>query len=73
MLCTLAGIDIHTSILLCCAQVLNNLKDKFSGCVKLMFQPGEETSGGAKPMIDSGILEIQKSILVYALHIEPRS
>ena len=26
------GHDIHTSILLCCAQVLNNLKDKFSGC-----------------------------------------
>lgn len=65
------GHDIHTSILLCCAQVLNNLKDKFSGCVKLMFQPGEETSGGAKPMIDSGILENPKVNSCVALHIEP--
>lgn len=65
------GHDIHTSILLCCAQVLNNLKDKFSGCVKLMFQPGEETSGGAEPMIEAGILENPKVDSCVALHIEP--
>lgn len=65
------GHDVHTSILLCCAMVLNKLKDKFSGCVKLMFQPGEETSGGAEPMISAGILENPKVDTCVALHAEP--
>lgn len=65
------GHDVHTSVLLCCAEVLSNLRSEFSGCVKLMFQPGEETSGGAKPMIDAGILENPKVDTCIALHVEP--
>lgn len=65
------GHDVHTSTLLCCAMVLNNLKDRFSGCVKLMFQPGEETSGGAEPMISAGILKNPNVDTCVALHIEP--
>ncbi len=65
------GHDVHTSILLCCAIVLNNLKHEFSGCVKFMFQPGEETSGGAEPMINAGILENPKVDTCIALHVEP--
>lgn len=65
------GHDVHTSILLCCAAVINRLKNSFSGCVKLMFQPGEETSGGAEPMIKAGILENPKVDSCVALHVEP--
>lgn len=65
------GHDVHTSVLLCCAEVLSSLKDEFSGCVKLMFQPGEETSGGAEPMINAGILENPPVDTCIALHVEP--
>ncbi len=65
------GHDVHTSVLLCCAVVLSKLKDKFSGSVKLMFQPGEETTGGAEPMIDAGILCSPDVDSCVALHIEP--
>lgn len=65
------GHDVHTSIILCCAAVINRLKNRFSGCVKFMFQPGEETSGGAEPMIRAGILENPKVDSCAALHIEP--
>lgn len=65
------GHDIHTATLLCCAEVINNIKEHFSGCVKLMFQPGEETSGGAEPMIENGILKNPDVDTCVAMHIEP--
>ncbi len=49
------GHDAHTAIALLLCEALLKLKDEFSGCVKIVFQPGEETSGGAEPMINSGI------------------
>ena len=42
--------------------ILNELKSEFSGTIKFMFQPAEEGSGGAKPMIEAGILEILRSM-----------
>jgi amidohydrolase len=39
------------------ATVLNRIKDEFSGTVKFIFQPAEEGPGGAKPMIDEGVME----------------
>lgn len=65
------GHDIHTSALLCCGIALNSLKDEFSGAVKLMFQPGEETTGGAEPMIAEGILKNPNVDCCIALHVEP--
>lgn len=50
------GHDGHTSGLALAGAILNELKDDLSGTIKLMFQPAEEFSGGAKPMIDAGIL-----------------
>lgn len=51
------GHDSHTAILLTAGKIINENKDKLKGCVKLIFQPGEEIPGGAKPMIDEGALE----------------
>ncbi|MDU5082692.1 M20 family metallopeptidase [uncultured Tissierella sp.] len=63
------GHDGHTAILLGVAKVLNENKDKFKGNVKLLFQPGEEYPGGAKPMIEEGALENPKVDAVMGLHL----
>ena len=41
-------------------RLLNELKDKLHGNVKLVFQPAEEREGGALPMIEEGVLENPK-------------
>lgn len=51
------GHDGHTSGLLLAGALLNEMKSELRGTVKLMFQPAEETLGGALPMIQEGILE----------------
>ncbi len=51
------GHDAHMAIVLGCAKVLSTLKDKLSCNIKLVFQPAEEASGGAEPMIEAGVLE----------------
>jgi len=51
------GHDGHTAGLLGVGMILNELKDELSGNIKLLFQPAEEEPGGAKPMIDEGVLE----------------
>lgn len=51
------GHDGHTAGLCLSAAVLNDLKDEIQGTIKFMFQPAEEAIGGAKPMIDEGILD----------------
>lgn len=63
------GHDGHTAILLGVAKVLNNNRDKWKGNVKLLFQPGEEYPGGAKPMIEEGALENPKVDAIMGLHI----
>ncbi len=51
------GHDGHSAGALGAALILNELKKEFSGTVKIMYQPAEETVGGALPMIEEGILE----------------
>ncbi|WP_132996286.1 M20 metallopeptidase family protein [Sporanaerobacter acetigenes] len=63
------GHDAHTAILLGTAKVLNDLKKEFKGNVKLIFQPAEETTGGAKPMIEEGVLENPKVDGIFGLHV----
>ncbi len=50
------GHDGHTAILLNVAEVLMQRRDEIKGSVKLVFQPAEEGPGGAKPMIEAGVL-----------------
>lgn len=68
------GHDIHSSIILGTAMVLSELKDCISGNIKFMFQPAEECSpkGGAKGMIENGILESPKVDEAYGLHVLDR-
>ena len=66
------GHDVHTSILLGVAEILNELKDELLQPVKLNFQPGEEKNpGGATLMIRDGVLHNPEVKEMYALHVFP--
>jgi amidohydrolase len=51
------GHDGHTSILLTVADILTRRKSELAGNVKFVFQPAEETIGGAEPMIKEGAMQ----------------
>ncbi|WP_026477606.1 M20 metallopeptidase family protein [Alkaliphilus transvaalensis] len=63
------GHDAHMTILLGAARILNQMKTQLKGNVKLLFQPAEETVGGAKPMIQEGVMENPKVDAVFGLHV----
>lgn len=63
------GHDGHTAILLCTAKNLVQFKSKIKGQVKFIFQPAEESEGGALPMILEGALENPRVEKMYALHL----
>ena len=64
------GHDAHTAMLLGTAFILNDLRDKFSGTIKLIFQPGEEKlPGGASLMIKEGVLDDVD--LIIGQHVYP--
>jgi len=66
------GHDVHTSILLGTAIILNSIKEQLPHAVKLIFQPGEEKNpGGATLMIADGVLNDPKVTQMYALHVFP--
>lgn len=66
------GHDVHTSILLGTASILQKNRDKLKKDVKLIFQPGEEMNpGGASLMIKEGVLESPNVEAMFALHVYP--
>jgi amidohydrolase len=64
------GHDVHLACLLGAAKILNKLKDKFKGSIKLFFQPSEETyPGGAIGMINEGVLKNPETSHVIGQHV----
>ncbi|MBQ8087966.1 MAG: amidohydrolase, partial [Clostridia bacterium] len=63
------GHDMHMAIQLGAAKLLNELRDALHGNVRLLFQPAEETVGGAEPMVAAGVLNGVDA--VYGLHVQP--
>jgi len=63
------GHDGHVAILLAFAEYAAATPDRWKGNLKLIFQPAEEGPGGAKPMIEAGVLENPKVDAVVGLHI----
>jgi amidohydrolase len=68
------GHDCHTSMLLGCAMVLQQMKDDWNGKIKLIFQPSEENvlSSGAKKMIADGVLENPPVDAIFGQHVWPQ-
>ncbi|MEM8893570.1 MAG: M20 family metallopeptidase [Bacteroidota bacterium] len=66
------GHDVHTSSLLSTANILSQVKDRFEGTVKLIFQPGEEKlPGGASLMIKEGVLQNPAPQSIIGQHVMP--
>jgi len=63
------GHDAHMAILLGTAKILSENRDSIAGNVRLIFQPAEETTGGAKIMIEEGCLDNPKVDSIVGLHI----
>lgn len=62
------GHDAHTAILLSVAKVLKAHQSELKGTIKFLFQHAEEVlPGGAKSMIEDGVLEDVD--YVYGLHV----
>jgi amidohydrolase len=51
------GHDLHTATLLGVGTVLQELRQRLAGEVRLLFQPAEEVGGGAKAMIADGAMD----------------
>lgn len=67
------GHDLHTSGLVGAAKLLSAHQRDLPGNVIFMFQPGEEGQGGAKIMLDEGLLDVtgDRPIGAYAIHVAP--
>ncbi len=66
------GHDVHSASLLGAAAILAELKEEFSGTVKLIFQPGEEKlPGGASLMIKDGALKNPTPAAIIGQHVMP--
>jgi amidohydrolase len=67
------GHDAHMAMVIGAARVLNKLRDHLKGTVKFIFQPAEEGPGGAKPMIDEGVMENPEVDYALGCHLWPGS
>ncbi len=66
------GHDGHVAMALGAAQVLAALRGRLHGNVRFLFQPAEETYGGASQMVAEGCLTDPPAVdAVFGLHLEP--
>lgn len=63
------GHDLHTSMLLGSANILNQIKDQFDGTVRFLFQPGEEIAIGAKFLMEHGAMDGVG--MGFGFHVDP--
>ncbi|MFC5016955.1 MULTISPECIES: M20 metallopeptidase family protein [Streptomyces] len=65
------GHDVHTAALVGAARLLAARRDELAGDVVFMFQPGEEGYGGARLMVEEGVLDAAgtRVVAAYGLHV----
>jgi hippurate hydrolase len=66
------GHDLHVAGLVGAVKILHDLRHDLAGDVVFMFQPGEETTGGAPIMIREGVLDAagRRADAAYCLHVQ---
>jgi len=63
------GHDGHTAIAISLAESLAARRAEVPGTAVFIFQPAEEVLGGARPMIEAGVLDNPRVDEVYGLHL----
>lgn len=63
------GHDFHITAGIGCAVLLNERKDELAGTVKIIFQPGEESSLGALKILETDVMEDVERI--WGIHADP--
>ncbi|MDO5349135.1 MAG: M20 family metallopeptidase [Lachnospiraceae bacterium] len=64
--------DGHTAILLATAKIMAEQREEFKGCIKFIFEHGEEKfPGGAKALVHAGVMENPHVDAIIGLHIVP--
>lgn len=68
------GHDTHVAMLMGAASILTGMKTQLAGTVVFIFQPAEEgpppgETGGAKQMVEEGLLKDLKMNIVFGQHI----
>lgn len=64
------GHDVHVTCLLAAAELMAKSRDSWSGNFIALFQPAEEVAGGAKAMVDDGLVDrIPKPDVAFAQHV----
>ncbi|UCD58916.1 MAG: amidohydrolase [Candidatus Hydrogenedentota bacterium] len=64
------GHDGHTAMALGAARLLSGLREHLCGNVKFIMQPAEENYGGARDLVEEGVLEDPRVDAIIALHID---
>jgi amidohydrolase len=65
------GHDVHMATVWGAARILSSLKNELNGSVKVIYQPSEEVHpGGAKPLINAGVLKKPDVSVMFGLHVD---
>jgi len=65
------GHDVHVAALLAVGKILKEREQTLGGIVRLLFQPAEETTGGAADMIAEGCMKNPTVSAVMGFHVDP--
>ena len=65
------GHDAHMAMVLGAVTILKKAKDTLNGNIKFLFQPAEEGPGGAKAMIEAGVMENPRVDHSIGCHVWP--
>ena len=66
------GHDSHMAMVLGAVTVFNKIKSELNGTIKFLFQPAEEGPGGAKPMIEAGVMDNPRVDYSIGCHVWPQ-